>query len=187
MKIEFLSGEGLALIHPAVFEDERGYFFESYRKAAFHEAGITDDFVQANQSLSQKGVLRGLHFQIPPHAQSKLVSVIRGAVLDVAVDIRAGSPTYGNSYAIELNERNKTLFYIPVGFAHGFLTLEDNTVFSYRCGNYYNKASEQGIMWNDPELSIDWGISNPVLSEKDSHFPFFRDFVSPFRFATRSN
>jgi dTDP-4-dehydrorhamnose 3,5-epimerase len=173
---------GLCVITPRVFDDPRGYFFESYSKISFVDAGITDDFVQSNQSLSQKGVLRGLHFQAPPHAQSKLVRVIQGAVLDVAVDIRKNSPTYGHHFSIELSEQNKKMFYVPVGFAHGFLTLEDNTIFSYKCGNYYNKASEQGILWNDATLNIDWGIKNPLLSEKDTVNSAFRDFESPFNY-----
>jgi dTDP-4-dehydrorhamnose 3,5-epimerase len=180
MKIETLSIPGLLVISPRVFEDPRGYFFESYSKQAFIESGIHDDFVQSNQSLSQKGVLRGLHFQNPPHAQSKLVRVIKGSVLDVAVDIRTGSPTYGQHYAILLSEQNKTMFYVPSGFAHGFLTLEDNTIFSYKCGNYYNKPAEDGLLWNDPDLNIDWGIDTPVLSEKDTQNIHFKSFSSPF-------
>ena len=173
---------GLCVITPRVFEDPRGYFFESYSKKSFVEVGITDDFVQSNQSLSQKGVLRGLHFQTPPHAQSKLVRVIQGAVLDVAVDVRKNSPTYGQHFSILLSAQNKKMFYVPVGFAHGFLTLEDNTIFSYKCGNYYNRVSEQGILWNDSTLNIDWGIKNPLLSEKDLVNTSFLDFDSPFNY-----
>ncbi len=180
MKIETLSIPGLLVISPRVFEDPRGYFFESYSKQAFIEAGITDDFVQSNQSLSQKGVLRGLHFQNPPHAQSKLVRVIKGSVLDVAVDIRTGSPTYGQHFSILLSEQNKTMFYVPAGFAHGFLTLEDNTIFSYNCGNYYNKSAEEGLLWNDSDLNIHWNIDAPVLSEKDTQNIRFKSFSSPF-------
>jgi dTDP-4-dehydrorhamnose 3,5-epimerase len=183
MRIEETFIPGIKVIYPRVFEDARGYFYESYNKQSFVEAGITEEFVQSNQSLSQKGVLRGLHFQLPPHAQSKLVRVIQGAVLDVALDIRKDSPTYGKHFAIELNEDNKTMLYIPVGFAHGFLTLKDNTLFSYKCGNFYNKASESGIMWNDPEIRIDWKIDNPVLSEKDTQNVLLADFVSPFNFS----
>jgi dTDP-4-dehydrorhamnose 3,5-epimerase len=182
MNFEKIAISGLCVISPRVFDDPRGYFFESYSKKTFVEAGITDDFVQSNQSLSQKGVLRGLHFQTPPFAQSKLVRVIQGAVLDVAVDIRLNSPTYGQHYSIVLSEQNKKMFYVPVGFAHGFLTLEDNTIFSYKCGNYYNKASEQGILWNDATLNIDWGIVDPVLSEKDMVNSLFSEFDSPFNF-----
>ncbi len=182
MNFEKNSISGLCVITPRVFDDPRGYFFESYSKKSFIEAGITDDFVQSNQSFSQKGVLRGLHFQAPPYAQSKLVRVIQGAVLDVAVDVRKNSPTYGQHFSIVLSEQNKKMFYVPVGFAHGFLTLEDNTIFSYKCGNYYNKASEQGILWNDTTLNIDWGIKEPILSEKDTVNSLFRDFNSPFSY-----
>jgi len=170
----------LLVVQPKVFEDERGYFFESYNKKALAENGIDVDFVQDNQSLSQKGVLRGLHFQEPPHAQGKLVTVIKGAVLDVAVDIRKGSPTYGKHMAIELNEKNKTMFWVPAGFAHGFVTLENNTIFSYKCTNFYNKAAENCILWNDPLLNIQWGLENPVLSEKDMLGKNFTNFISPF-------
>lgn len=180
MRIEQVPISGLMIISPNVFEDPRGYFFESYSKKAFIEAGITEEFVQSNQSLSQKGVLRGLHFQHPPHAQSKLVRVIQGSVLDVALDIRKGSPTYGQHFSIVLSAENKTMFYVPVGFAHGFLTLEDNTIFSYKCGNYYNKPAEDGILWNDSDLNIDWNVENPILSEKDKVNTLFRDFNSPF-------
>jgi dTDP-4-dehydrorhamnose 3,5-epimerase len=171
---------GLLVIEPKVFKDHRGYFYESYNATAFKEAGIDAVFVQDNQSLSQKGILRGLHFQAPPHAQGKLVRVIKGAVLDVVVDIRKASPTYGRHYSIELTEDNFKMFWIPEGFAHGFLTLENNTLFSYKCTDVYNKASEGGLLWNDPELNIDWGISNPVLSEKDTQNPTLKDFSSPF-------
>ncbi|MEX1188897.1 MAG: dTDP-4-dehydrorhamnose 3,5-epimerase [Bacteroidia bacterium] len=183
MKFEDIFIPGIKVIYPRVFEDPRGYFFESYNQKAFSDAGISDDFVQSNQSLSQKGVLRGMHFQCPPHDQSKLVRVIRGAVLDVVIDIRVGSPTYGKHYSIKLSEENKTVLYIPVGFAHGFLTLEDNTLFSYKCGNFYNKESEQGLMWNDPSVGIDWKIQNPILSEKDLNNESLKDFKSPFIFA----
>lgn len=166
MRVELFEIPDLKLIHPAVFEDPRGYFFESYNFDRFSEAGIEDHFVQDNQSLSQTGVLRGLHFQVGEFAQSKLVRVIKGAVLDVAVDIRKGSPTYGKHLAVELNEKNKLMLYVPIGFAHGFLTLSDDTIFTYKCGSVYNKSSEMGIMWNDPELMIDWKVENPLLSEK---------------------
>lgn len=171
---------GLFIIQPRIFEDSRGYFFESYNKKAFVENGINVDFVQDNQSLSHKGVLRGLHFQAPPFAQGKLLSVTKGAVLDVAVDFRKNSPTYGKHVALELTEKNKTMFWIPEGFAHGFLTLEDNTIFTYKCTNFYNKASETCIIWNDPQIGIDWGITNPILSEKDKEGVLFNSFISPF-------
>lgn len=170
----------LFLIQPRVFEDARGHFFESYNRSVFEQNGIMADFVQDNQSLSHKGVLRGLHFQNPPHAQGKLVRVIQGAVFDVAVDIRKGSATYGKWFGYELSGKNKMMMWIPAGFAHGFVTLEDNTVFSYKCTNYYHKASEDCLLWNDPDIGIDWGISNPLLSDKDKEGKAFRGFTSLF-------
>lgn len=172
--------KGLLIIKPKVFADTRGYFFESYNEDVFKQNGIHVHFVQDNQSLSNAGVLRGLHFQAPPHDQGKLVRVINGAVLDIAVDIRKNSATYGQHVAIELNEENKTMFYIPSGFAHGFLTLRDNTIFSYKCTNVYNKASEGCVLWNDRDLNINWNIQNPILSDKDLIGTPFKDFSSPF-------
>lgn len=170
----------LFVIQPKVFEDERGYFFESFNKSTFtHNIGNID-FVQDNQSLSQKGVLRGLHFQNPPYAQGKLVRVITGSVLDVAVDIRKNSATYGKYFDIVLDEKNKTMLWIPPGFAHGFLTLTDNTIFSYKCSGIYNKTSEDCILWNDADIAIDWKIANPILSEKDQEAKHFKDFKSMF-------
>lgn len=170
----------LCIIKPAVYEDDRGYFFESYNKEAFLRAGIDQNFVQDNESKSGKGVLRGLHFQRPPFAQGKLVRVMQGAVLDVAVDLRKSSPTFGQWASVELTQDNKWMYWVPPGFAHGFVTLEDHTVFFYKCTNTYNKASEGAILWNDPQLNIDWGISNPLLSQKDVEAPLFADFISPF-------
>jgi dTDP-4-dehydrorhamnose 3,5-epimerase len=171
----------LTLIKPAVFNDHRGFFLESYTKSKFDDAGITTTFIQDNHSCSKEvGVLRGLHFQIPPFAQSKLVRVIKGSVLDVAVDVRKNSPTYGEHISLVLSEHNKHMLYIPEGFAHGFLTLEDETIFSYKCGNVYNKEAERGIMWNDKNLAIDWNITNPILSAKDELNVSFIDFESPF-------
>lgn len=172
--------KGLLIIKPRVFADARGYFFESYNEGVFKKHGIDLNFMQDNQSLSSTGVLRGLHFQAPPHEQGKLVRVITGAVLDVAVDIRKNSPTYGKHVALELNEENKTMFFIPPGFAHGFLTLRDNTIFSYKCTNLYNKESEGTVLWNDQELGINWNYDNPILSEKDVAGTPFKNFVSPF-------
>lgn len=171
---------GLLIVQPRIFEDSRGYFFESYNREALASQGINAEFVQDNQSLSQKGVLRGLHFQMPPYTQGKLVTVIKGAVLDVAVDLRKGSPTYGKHVAIELTEKNKTMFWVPEGFAHGFVTLEDNTIFSYKCTNFYHKESERSILWNDPEIGIEWGIRDPLLSEKDIAGLRLEEFDSPF-------
>lgn len=180
MKIEKTFIEGLLIIQPTVFGDHRGYFLESFRKDKLEQEGVTSDFVQDNQSMSKKDILRGLHFQKPPYAQGKLVQVIKGAVLDVAVDIRKNSPTYGKHVAIELNEENKTMFWIPPGFAHGFLTLKDDTIFAYKCTNYYNPASEGSIAWDSTSLNIDWGISSPILSEKDKNAIDFSAFSSPF-------
>ncbi|MES2568337.1 MAG: dTDP-4-dehydrorhamnose 3,5-epimerase [Bacteroidota bacterium] len=170
----------LLIIKPKVFADSRGYFFESYNEGVFKQNGIIAHFVQDNQSLSNAGVLRGLHFQAPPYDQGKLVRVITGSVLDIAVDIRKNSPTYGQHVAIELTEENKTMFYIPAGFAHGFLTLKDNTIFSYKCTNLYHKASEGTVLWNDLDLGINWNIANPILSEKDLMGTKFKEFNSPF-------
>jgi dTDP-4-dehydrorhamnose 3,5-epimerase len=180
MKIIPTNLKDLFVIQPTVFEDSRGYFFESYNKDIFFKHGITTEFVQDNQSLSQKGVLRGLHFQNPPYGQVKLVRVITGSVLDIAVDIRRNSPTYGQHYSEVLTAAQKNMLYIPEGFAHGFLVLEDNTIFSYKCSNVYNKQSEDSIVWNDPNLNINWGISTPALSEKDKTAKNFKDFTSQF-------
>lgn len=171
---------GLFVLEPTIFRDPRGYFFESYSENKFNELGIDVTFVQDNESLSQKDVLRGLHFQKPPYAQAKLVRVIKGAVLDIAVDIRKNSPTYGHHFSIELTEENKTILYIPVGFAHGFATLLDNTIFSYKCSNYYNKLSEGCILWKDDSLNINWGILSPIISEKDQLGEMFKNFSSNF-------
>ena len=146
--------EGLYVIEPRVFEDDRGYFFEAFNEQLFVQNGIDVRFVQDNQSLSQKNVLRGLHFQCPPFAQAKLVSVIEGSVLDIAVDIRKDSPTYGKHCSVVLSSENKKMFFIPEGFAHGFLALEDNTIFSYKCSNFYNKESEDALLWNDPTINL---------------------------------
>lgn len=168
------------IIKPQVFEDDRGYFFESYNKEKFLQNGIDQNFVQDNESKSGKNVLRGLHFQKPPFAQGKLVRVMKGSVLDVAVDIRKNSPTYGKWTSVVLTENNKWMYWVPPGFAHGFATLDDNTVFFYKCTNVYNKASEGSIRWDDPDLGIDWNIENPILSAKDQVAPLFKDFDSPF-------
>jgi len=180
MKFVKIEIEGLVVIEPNVFEDDRGHFYESYNRERFEKNGIKDLFVQDNQSLSQKGVLRGLHFQNPPCAQAKLIRVIKGKVLDIAVDLRKESPTYGEHYSIELSASNKKMFYIPTGFAHGFLTLEDDTIFSYKCSNFYNKESEDALLWNDATLGIDWKIINPLLSDKDKEAPSFNQYISPF-------
>lgn len=180
MKIEKTPIEGLLIIQPQVFTDERGYFLESFNALKLAEIDFGSPFIQDNESLSQKNVVRGLHFQNPPFAQGKLVRVIKGAVLDVAVDIRKNSNTYGQHFAIELNEQNKTMFWIPAGFAHGFSTLEDNTIFSYKCTNVYNKNAEGCILWNDADLKIDWKINQPIISEKDKLGQPFKQFNSQF-------
>lgn len=175
MIVEKTPIDGLLILKPDVFEDERGYFFESYNHDVFLKHGLDLHFVQDNESMSRKGVLRGLHFQNPPYAQGKLVRVIRGSVMDVAVDIRKGSPTYGKWNSVLLSSANKWMYWIPGGFAHGFVTLEDNTVFFYKCTNVYNKESEGCIRWNDPDLNINWGINDPVVSGRDNNAPFFKD------------
>jgi dTDP-4-dehydrorhamnose 3,5-epimerase len=168
------------ILKPSVFSDPRGYFYESYNHERFKNLGIPEVFVQDNESKSSKGVLRGLHFQVPPFAQGKLVRVIKGAVLDIAVDLRVNSPDFGKWVSVELSEENKLMCWIPPGFAHGFLCLEDNTIFSYKCTQVYNKDSERSILWNDPDLNIDWKITNPLLSGKDLEAPLFKNFTSPF-------
>ncbi len=172
--------DGLLVFQPKIFRDERGYFFEYFRKDVFKDFNVNLEFVQSNESQSNKNVLRGLHFQNPPHEQGKLIRVVKGSVLDVSVDIRLNSATYGKWFSRELNETNKTILWIPLGFAHGFLTLADNTIFQYECTNYYHKDSEGSIRWNDPTINIDWKISDPIISDKDKFAPLFKDFVSRF-------
>jgi dTDP-4-dehydrorhamnose 3,5-epimerase len=170
--------EGLLIIEPTVFGDSRGYFFESYNKQRFNEAtGLDIDFVQDNQSKSCYGVLRGLHFQKPPYAQSKLVRCVRGKVLDVAVDIRKSSPTFGKYVAVELTEDNHQQLFIPHGFAHGFVVLSEEAIFQYKCDNFYHKESEGAIAWNDPEINIDLTIpfDDVMLSDKDKVNPLLKD------------
>jgi dTDP-4-dehydrorhamnose 3,5-epimerase len=174
MEFRKTSIEGLIEVLPRIFGDERGYFLESYHKQAFADNGIPFEFVQDNQSLSSAGVLRGLHFQREPYAQGKLVRVIMGKVLDVAVDLRPGSPTFGKHEKFVLDAKIQNMVYIPAGFAHGFLALEQS-LFTYKCTNFYNKASEGGIIWNDPDLGIDWGVENPNISQKDLELPQFKD------------
>ncbi len=169
--------EGVVIIEPRIFRDERGYFFESFSQREFQEKVCRTVFVQDNESKSSYGVLRGLHFQKPPHAQSKLVRVIKGAVLDVAVDIRRGSPTFGQHVAVELTEENHRQFFIPRGFAHGFSVLTDEVIFQYKCDNFYAPQSEGALAWDDPDLAIDWRIpaDKVLLSEKDRHHGRLRD------------
>lgn len=170
----------LLILEPKVFEDDRGYFFESFNKKKLEDLGINVEFVQDNQSLSNKNVLRGLHFQVPPFAQGKLVRVIKGSVLDVAVDIRKESETYGQYFSVILSEQNKKMFWIPPGFAHGFLTLEDQTIFSYKCSGDYQPSSEGSLLWNDPQLNINWNIEQAIVSSKDQQAQLFKHFKSPF-------
>lgn len=169
--------EGLVVIEPKVFGDSRGYFFESYNSKAFEEAVGDVTFVQDNESMSSYGVVRGLHYQKPPHAQAKLVRVVKGKVLDVAVDLRKDSPTFGRHVAVELSEENHRQLFIPRGFAHGFSVLSDEAVFQYKCDNYYAPHSEGAIAWDDPDLAIDWRIpaEMAILSEKDRNHPMFKD------------
>tara|TARA_R100000900_G_scaffold107918_1_gene83696 strand:- start:43 stop:597 length:555 start_codon:yes stop_codon:yes gene_type:complete len=181
MEISKTDIEGLLIIKPKVFEDDRGYFFESWNKEAFETHGIKYKFLQDNQSLSHSGVLRGLHLQNPPYEQGKLVRVIKGSVMDVAVDIRKDSPTYGEHMTVYLSGDNKKMFWIPPGFAHGFVTLEDNTIFSYKCTNIYNKESEVTLMWDDEDLNVDWCTALEVrVSEKDEQGIKFKNFKTKF-------
>lgn len=176
---------GLLIFEPKVFEDSRGYFFEAYSEKAFQDGGIHLRFVQDNQSKSSYGVIRGLHYQLNPHAQFKLVRVIEGVILDVAVDIRKGSPTFGKHFSLELSAENKKQLLIPSGFAHGFSVLSSTAVVFYKCDVLYNKKSEAGILYNDPSLNIDWQIpgGNEIVSEKDLRQPIFENCRNNFEFA----
>lgn len=180
MKIINTAIEGVYIIEPQVFEDNRGYFFESYNKQKMDEAGLKYDFIQDNQSMSKYGTIRGIHFQKGDFAQAKLVRVLEGTVLDVAVDLRKGSKTFGKHVAVELSAENKRQLMIPRGFGHGFVTLTDHVEFLYKADNYYAPEADGGIRWNDPELGIDWGVTDPVLSEKDTKSPFLKDAVTGF-------
>jgi len=174
---------GLALLEPKVFRDERGFFLETYSEAAFAGLGISARFVQDNHAYSvQPGVLRGLHFQLPPHAQAKLVWVVRGRVLDVVVDLRLGSPTFGQHYSVELSAENMLRLFVPKGFAHGYVTLEPDTEFLYKVDSPYAPKADAGILWDDSDLGISWPVAEPVLSPKDRLLPRLKDFQSPFAF-----
>lgn len=166
---------GLLEIFPKIFPDSRGYFFESFRQDWLNQESIDIDWVQDNQSFSQKGTVRGLHFQQAPYAQAKLVRVITGKVLDVAVDLRKHSPTFGKHFSTILDSKRNNLFFIPAGFAHGFSVLED-AIFAYKCSNYYNKSAEGGILWNDPALGIDWQVDEPIISDKDKLWTTLDEF-----------
>ena len=182
MNIIKTSIEGVVIIEPKIFGDSRGYFYESYSQREFEEKVCKTTFVQDNESKSKAGVVRGLHFQKPPYTQSKLVRVVRGAVLDVAVDIRKGSATYGQHVAVELTEENHRQFFVPRGFAHGFAVLSDEAVFQYKCDNFYAPQSEGAIAWDDKALGIDWRVpsENRILSEKDMHHPLLSELETPF-------
>lgn len=185
MRIEKTKLEGCYIIHDTIHGDDRGYFFESFNKKTFLDAtGITVDFVQDNQSKSQRGVLRGLHFQHGEYAQAKLVRVLEGKVLDIAVDLRKSSPTFGEHISLELSEDSHTQFFIPRGFAHGFAVLSESAVFFYKCDNLYNKASENGIIYNDSDLKIDWQLheSEMILSDKDKKLPSFKEVIATINF-----
>ncbi len=160
------------VIEPKVFEDDRGYFFESYRESVLREAGIEDHFVQDNVSKSYKNTIRGLHYQID-NPQAKLVQCVKGAILDVAVDLRQNSPSFGNYVAYKLSDVSKRMLYVPVGFAHGFSVLSDEAIVSYKCSDYYNAEGERGLRWDDPLIRIHWDVARPILSEKDRKLPLF--------------
>ena len=180
MKIIETNIPGAVELLPTIFSDERGYFFESFNSDKFNELFPGVNFVQDNESFSTKGTLRGLHFQNPPYAQAKLVRVIKGKVLDVAVDIRVGSPTYGHYVSVILDADKHNMFFVPEGFAHGFYTIED-AIFQYKCSDFYNKEAEGGVLWDDPTLSIDWKINaTPIISDKDQILPLLKDMKSNF-------
>jgi len=182
MKVLETKLEGCFIIEPKIFEDKRGYFFESFNTKQFHEHTKTKTvFIQDNESYSTKGVLRGLHYQTGNYAQAKLVRVVKGKVLDVVVDLRKASKTYGEYASVELSEENKKQLFVPRGFAHGFIVLSDTAIFSYKCDNYYNKESEEGIIFNDTDLNIDWKLpeNELIVSEKDLDLPTFKEAVLP--------
>lgn len=174
--------DGLLIIEPKAFGDDRGFFMETYNRKRYEESGVSGVFVQDNVSVSKKGTLRGLHYQAPPFAQGKLVQVLKGRVLDVAVDIRFGSPTFGKYVAVELTAENKRQFWIPAGFAHGFLALEDDTIFSYKCTNFYAPEHDRGVLWSDPSIGIEWPLnsSERLISEKDKKHPLLKDIQREF-------
>lgn len=176
MEVKQTGIEGLVEIFPSVLEDSRGWFYEFYREDLFAQHGIHDKFVQENKSFSKKGVVRGLHMQVAPHAQTKLVSVFHGTILDVTVDLRAGSPTFGKVYYCLLEARRNNMLLVPEGFAHGFSALED-AVFFYKCTHHYHRESEIGVRWSDPQLNINWQINDPILSEKDQHLPTLEELL----------
>lgn len=175
-----LEPAGAVLVEPKVFGDRRGFFKELFKAEDFEAAGLPTAFVQDNFSRSSKGVVRGLHFQSPPRAQGKLVACVRGAILDVIVDVRPGSPTFGRPLSVELSEENHRQLWVPAGFAHGFATLTDIAEITYKCTDVYSPEHDGGIFWNDPDLGIDWGVADPVISDKDAGLPRLADLDSPF-------
>lgn len=170
----------LFILKPSIFKDQRGYFFESYNQQLFTKLGLQYTFVQDNQSMSKKGVIRGLHFQNPPYAQAKLVRVIQGEILDVAVDLRKESDTFGQHYQVHLSAENQLQLLIPEGFAHGFVALKENTIVQYKCTQFYKKEAEGTLIYNDPDLNINWGIDHPITTEKDLQGVSFKELISPF-------
>jgi len=176
---------GLLVIQPDVFNDSRGFFFESYNKKKYEEFGIPDEFVQDNISKSKKGTVRGLHYQVGEKAQGKLCQVNEGEVLDVAVDLRFNSPTFGKHFSLILNSQTKFQLWIPAGFAHGFSVLSDEAIFSYKCTNYYSKAHERAILFNDPDLKIDWKMEKPIVSEKDLQAAKFNEIKRDFTYTSK--
>ncbi len=178
MKFQKLGLDGLYLLKPAIYEDSRGYFFESYREKYLNKQGLNATFVQDNISSSVKGVIRGLHYQVEPAAQAKLIMVTKGKIVDIAVDIRTSSPTYKKFEAVELDDQNHHQLFIPKGFAHGFAVLSEQAIISYKCSSYYNPSFERGIRWDDPDLNINWKIKNPVLSNKDKNLPYLKSLNS---------
>lgn len=176
---------GLLIYEPDVFEDSRGYFFESYNESVFRKEGVNKNWVQDNQSSSQYGVIRGLHYQLSPHAQTKLIRVLKGKILDIVVDIRKGSPSFGKVFSIKLSSKNKKQLLVPAGLAHGFSVLSEKAEVIYKCDAFYNKPSERGILYNDPSLEIDWGIpeADAIISDKDKQLPLLADCENNFVFA----
>lgn len=187
MKINTTHIPGLLIIEPAVHGDSRGCFYEAFNLARFDTMGLETSYVQDNISISAKNTIRGLHYQLEPFAQAKLVQVIKGRVLDVAVDLRAGSPTYGQQFALELSGENNLQFFIPRGFAHGFSVLSDEAIFYYKCDNYFNKGAERGIIFNDPELDIDWQVieKHAIVSPKDLMLPTLKSAEKNFHFSLK--
>lgn len=182
MKIIETKLKGLLMIKPDVFEDSRGYFSETFNLNRYKDAGIEADFVQDNISVSKKGTLRGLHYQVPPKSQAKLCHVLKGKVLDIAVDIRHGSATFGKYFAVELSDSNHTQIFIPAGFAHGFAVLSDEVIFHYKCSEFYSKEHERAVRYDDPDLKINWGISNPIVSDKDRNAKYLKDIGVDFKY-----